>query len=132
MYANQQGCDGSRLYFDGCALIMVNGEVVAQALRKALGGRLTLSPAMTTKLEDPCQVTGRESSVREMLRAFGGSDELRSSFGHSKETMAHTFYRASGTPTVRVFRDGAVHIMTEAETAPLWDAKFRRLAAADK
>lgn len=30
LYANQQGCDGGRLYFDGCALIMVNGQVVAQ------------------------------------------------------------------------------------------------------
>ena len=30
LYANQQGCDGGRLYFDGCALIAVNGEVVAQ------------------------------------------------------------------------------------------------------
>lgn len=30
MYANQQGCDGGRLYFDGCAMIVVNGSVVAQ------------------------------------------------------------------------------------------------------
>ena len=30
MYANQQGCDGGRVYFDGCALIVVNGNVVAQ------------------------------------------------------------------------------------------------------
>lgn len=30
LYANQQGCDGDRLYFDGCALIAVNGQVVAQ------------------------------------------------------------------------------------------------------
>lgn len=30
VYANQQGCDGGRLYFDGCALIAVNGQVVAQ------------------------------------------------------------------------------------------------------
>ncbi|KAF1323399.1 Nad+ synthetase, partial [Globisporangium splendens] len=30
LYANQQGCDGGRLYFDGCAVIVVNGEVVAQ------------------------------------------------------------------------------------------------------
>lgn len=30
LYANQQGCDGGRLYFDGCALIVVNGQVVAQ------------------------------------------------------------------------------------------------------
>lgn len=30
LYANQQGCDGGRLYFDGCALIAVNGQLVAQ------------------------------------------------------------------------------------------------------
>jgi NAD+ synthase (glutamine-hydrolysing) len=30
MYANQQGCDGGRLYFDGCALIAINGKIVAQ------------------------------------------------------------------------------------------------------
>ena len=31
MYANQIGCDGGRLYYDGCALIVLNGEVLAQA-----------------------------------------------------------------------------------------------------
>ncbi|KAF6005418.1 glutamine-dependent NAD [Cyanidiococcus yangmingshanensis] len=31
LYANQQGCDGGRLYYDGCALICVNGKIVAQA-----------------------------------------------------------------------------------------------------
>lgn len=30
LYANQRGCDGDRLYYDGCALIAVNGKVVAQ------------------------------------------------------------------------------------------------------
>lgn len=30
LYANQQGCDGDRLYFDGCALVSVNGDLVAQ------------------------------------------------------------------------------------------------------
>lgn len=30
LYANQQGCDGGRLYYDGCACIIVNGEIVAQ------------------------------------------------------------------------------------------------------
>lgn len=30
LYANQQGCDGGRLYFDGCACIVVNGQLVAQ------------------------------------------------------------------------------------------------------
>ena len=30
VYSNQQGCDGGRLYYDGCAMILVNGNVVAQ------------------------------------------------------------------------------------------------------
>ncbi len=30
LYANQQGCDGDRLYYDGSALIAVNGRIVAQ------------------------------------------------------------------------------------------------------
>ena len=37
LYANQQGCDGEgREYFDGCALIVLNGEVVAQASQFSL------------------------------------------------------------------------------------------------
>jgi NAD+ synthase (glutamine-hydrolysing) len=31
LYANQRGCDGGRLYFDGCAMIVANGKVLAQA-----------------------------------------------------------------------------------------------------
>lgn len=31
LYANQQGCDGGRLYYDGCACICLNGSVLAQA-----------------------------------------------------------------------------------------------------
>lgn len=30
LYANQQGCDGGRLYFDGCASIAQNGHILAQ------------------------------------------------------------------------------------------------------
>lgn len=31
LYANQRGCDGGRLYFDGGALIACNGRILAQA-----------------------------------------------------------------------------------------------------
>lgn len=30
LYANQQGCDGGRLYYDGCACVIVNGDLVKQ------------------------------------------------------------------------------------------------------
>ncbi|EDK40840.2 conserved hypothetical protein [Meyerozyma guilliermondii ATCC 6260] len=36
LYANQKGCDGDRLYYDGCACIVVNGEMVAQASQFSL------------------------------------------------------------------------------------------------
>ena len=36
LYANQQGCDGGRLYFDGCAMIAVNGQIVAQGSQFSL------------------------------------------------------------------------------------------------
>mmetsp|Transcript_78360 Transcript_78360/g.153838 ORF Transcript_78360/g.153838 Transcript_78360/m.153838 type:complete len:795 (+) Transcript_78360:17-2401(+) len=36
LYSNQRGCDGNRLYFDGCSLVCVNGEVVAQASQFSL------------------------------------------------------------------------------------------------
>ncbi|KAG7093662.1 glutamine-dependent NAD(+) synthetase [Marasmius oreades] len=36
LYSNQQGCDGDRLYYDGCAMIVVNGEVVAQGSQFSL------------------------------------------------------------------------------------------------
>jgi NAD+ synthase (glutamine-hydrolysing) len=31
LYANQQGCDGERTYYDGSALIIINGNVIAQS-----------------------------------------------------------------------------------------------------
>ena len=30
MYSNLIGCDGERVYYDGCCMIAVNGEIVAQ------------------------------------------------------------------------------------------------------
>ncbi|ORY78946.1 hypothetical protein BCR37DRAFT_98573 [Protomyces lactucae-debilis] len=36
LYANQQGCDGDRLYYDGCAMIVLNGQVLAQGSQFSL------------------------------------------------------------------------------------------------
>jgi NAD+ synthase (glutamine-hydrolysing) len=37
LYANQQGCDGDgRLYYDGCAMIILNGQVLAQGSQFSL------------------------------------------------------------------------------------------------
>ncbi|RZC54844.1 hypothetical protein C5167_013697 [Papaver somniferum] len=36
MYSNHQGCDGARLYYDGCSCVVVNGDVVAQGSQFSL------------------------------------------------------------------------------------------------
>ncbi|KAJ8250144.1 hypothetical protein COCON_G00220660 [Conger conger] len=36
MLANQKGCDGDRLYYDGCAMIAVNGNITAQGTQFSL------------------------------------------------------------------------------------------------
>ncbi|THH10944.1 hypothetical protein EW146_g8214 [Bondarzewia mesenterica] len=36
LYANQQGCDGDRLYYDGCAMIALNGRIIAQGTQFSL------------------------------------------------------------------------------------------------
>jgi NAD+ synthase (glutamine-hydrolysing) len=36
MYANQIGCDGGRLYYDGCALVCDNGHILAQGSQFSL------------------------------------------------------------------------------------------------
>lgn len=36
MYSNHQGCDGGRLYYDGCASVVVNGDLVAQGSQFSL------------------------------------------------------------------------------------------------
>lgn len=34
--ANQKGCDGDRLYYDGCAMISMNGDTIAQGSQFSL------------------------------------------------------------------------------------------------
>lgn len=36
MFANQRGCDGDRLYYDGCAMIAINGDIVARGAQFSL------------------------------------------------------------------------------------------------
>uniref|UniRef100_A0A667WQF3 Glutamine-dependent NAD(+) synthetase n=1 Tax=Myripristis murdjan TaxID=586833 RepID=A0A667WQF3_9TELE len=36
LYANQRGCDGDRLYYDGCCMVAINGDIVAQGAQFSL------------------------------------------------------------------------------------------------
>ena len=62
VYSNCHGCDGGRLYFDGCCLVAVNGTLVAQ------GKTFTLQDVeVTTATVDLDEVTthrGRSHSAQ--------------------------------------------------------------------
>ncbi|CAI5537588.1 unnamed protein product [Closterium sp. Naga37s-1] len=67
LYANQKGCDGGRLYYDGCAMVVVNGQVVAQ------GSQFTLADVevvtATVDLDQVASYRGAISSLREQASA---------------------------------------------------------------
>ncbi len=47
LYANQRGCDGGRLYYDGCAMIFMNGVLYAQGNCPTLFGCRLSGRALT-------------------------------------------------------------------------------------
>eukprot|EP00192_Tetraselmis_astigmatica_P007759 CAMPEP_0117672142 /NCGR_PEP_ID=MMETSP0804-20121206/13736_1 /TAXON_ID=1074897 /ORGANISM="Tetraselmis astigmatica, Strain CCMP880" /LENGTH=695 /DNA_ID=CAMNT_0005480703 /DNA_START=32 /DNA_END=2119 /DNA_ORIENTATION=- len=63
LYSNQKGCDGGRLYYDGCACALVNGEVVEQ------GSQFSLSDVevviATVDLEEVVSYRGSICSLQE-------------------------------------------------------------------
>ena len=61
LFANQRGCDGDRLYFDGCASIAINGEFVAQ------GGQFSLKEIeVLTSVVDVEQVGIYRTRIRSL------------------------------------------------------------------
>ncbi|KAI8811247.1 glutamine-dependent NAD synthetase with GAT domain-containing protein [Cladochytrium replicatum] len=60
LYSNQQGCDGERVYYDGCAMIFLNGELVGQGSQFSLKD-VEVTTA-TVDIEDVRAFRGRQAS----------------------------------------------------------------------
>jgi NAD+ synthase (glutamine-hydrolysing) len=61
LYANQRGCDGERLYYDGCAGIAINGQYLAQ------GGQFGLEEVeVLTAIVDIDEVHAYRNSMRSL------------------------------------------------------------------
>eukprot|EP01091_Cochliopodium_minus_P008903 TRINITY_DN2092_c0_g2_i1.p1 TRINITY_DN2092_c0_g2~~TRINITY_DN2092_c0_g2_i1.p1 ORF type:complete len:703 (-),score=157.25 TRINITY_DN2092_c0_g2_i1:76-2184(-) len=58
LYANQQGCDGDRLYFDGSCMIFANGKMLAQGSQFSL-----LDVEVTTATIDLEQIRSYRASI---------------------------------------------------------------------
>jgi NAD+ synthase (glutamine-hydrolysing) len=63
LYANQQGCDGGRLYFDGCAAISANGALLAQGAQFSVAEVEVV--VATVDLDAVVSYRGAVSSLRE-------------------------------------------------------------------
>ncbi|KAI1440613.1 glutamine-dependent NAD(+) synthetase with GAT domain-containing protein [Annulohypoxylon stygium] len=72
LYANQQGCDGDRLYYDGSAMIIVNGDIVAQ------GSQFSLDDVdVVTATVDLEEVRAYRSAISRGLQAASSSAKYR-------------------------------------------------------
>jgi NAD+ synthase (glutamine-hydrolysing) len=63
VYSNQKGCDGGRLYFDGCSMIVSNGNCLAQAPQFSMTDVEVITA--TVNLDD---VASRRSSQPSLMR----------------------------------------------------------------
>lgn len=63
LYANQQGCDGGRLYYDGCACVAQNGKLIAQGSQFSV--RDVEVVTATVNLDDVVSFRGSVASLQE-------------------------------------------------------------------
>ncbi|KAJ3316371.1 glutamine-dependent NAD(+) synthetase [Blyttiomyces sp. JEL0837] len=97
LYANQHGCDGERVYYDGCALIVINGQVVAQGSQffledvEVITAAVDLDKVRTFRgsISRSLQAASSQSYTREIVNDFSVShDPVQSFEDNVKETMA--------------------------------------------
>lgn len=48
LYANQRGCDGDHVYYDGCPMVAINGDIVAQGAQFSVQDVVSTGPAEKT------------------------------------------------------------------------------------
>lgn len=107
LYANQRGCDGDRLYYDGCALIAVNGKVVAQGSQFGLKDVEVVTA--TVDLEDVRSYRG--AIMSRCLQAT--SAELRYKRIHIPIELAPMNFRFDPTIAPTESRDVFYHLPEE-------------------
>lgn len=44
LFANQRGCDGDHVYYDGCPMVAINGDIVARGAQFALQDVVSTAP----------------------------------------------------------------------------------------
>ncbi|KAG0453761.1 hypothetical protein HPP92_025065 [Vanilla planifolia] len=84
MYSNHQGCDGGRLYYDGCCCIAVNGDLIAQGSQFSLNETEVL-----TAIVDLDAVSSYRASVSSFRES--ASHETKVSFVEVPRRLCQSF-----------------------------------------
>ncbi|RYH28661.1 hypothetical protein EON65_11370 [archaeon] len=100
VFANMRGCDGNRLYFDGCSLICCNGDLLAQASQFSLKDVEVITAVVD--LESVRSFRGATASLQEQS---SGSDITNK---YSLIDLRHFSLRSMGSKQVTV--DLSTHI----------------------
>eukprot|EP00755_Sulcionema_specki_P006435 Sspe_Gene.35476::Locus_17178_Transcript_1_1_Confidence_1.000_Length_2364::g.35476::m.35476/K01950/E6.3.5.1, NADSYN1, QNS1, nadE; NAD+ synthase (glutamine-hydrolysing) len=101
LYANHQGCDGNRLYFDGCSMIVVNGELMNMASQFSIKEVEVVSSVID--LHD--------------IRAYRGAIASRSVQGASSATVPRVDVHFELSPDANRFIPPSVPIPVKYHTA---------------
>ncbi|KAL8937177.1 MAG: hypothetical protein Q9216_004551 [Gyalolechia sp. 2 TL-2023] len=97
LYSNQHGCDGDRLYFDGCAMIIVNGEVVAQGAQFSLDDVEVVTA--TIDLEELRAYRAAASRGLQAAKSTAKYERIQTNFQLSSEEGDRSLDRAPSLPT---------------------------------
>ncbi|KAK9448379.1 uncharacterized protein V1518DRAFT_375002 [Limtongia smithiae] len=125
LYANQRGCDGDRLYYDGCPLIVVNGQVVGQGSQFSLKDVEVVTA--TVDLEDV-------RSYRSLM-SHGLQSRTTPKYDRIKANFALSKTGSSFDPTIVPTKPRAIHYYKPEEEIALgpacwmWDYLRRSRAA---
>ena len=129
LYANQQGCDGDRLYYDGCAMIALNGRLVAQGSQ--FGLRDVEVVVATVDLEDV-------RSHRNSSRSRGMQAQKASAEGQYRRIQVETALSSGSSESIAELEETMpieIHYHTPEEEIAmgpacwLWDYLRRSRAA---
>ncbi|XP_068656594.1 glutamine-dependent NAD(+) synthetase [Aristolochia californica] len=93
MYSNHQGCDGGRLYFDGCCCIAINGDVVGQ------GSQFSLKDVeVLTAQIDLDAVTSYRGSVSSFVEQASSKSNVSSVVAPYKLCQTFSFQSLPSSP----------------------------------
>ncbi|KAK0528643.1 glutamine-dependent NAD(+) synthetase [Tilletia horrida] len=83
LYANQQGCDGDRLYYDGCPLIALNGSIIAQGTQFSLDDVQVITATI-----DLNEVRAARSSKSRGMQSQFGNTSINGGRGYPRVRVA--------------------------------------------